>query len=393
MLETKLSIISILYLLAAAQGVLLCGALLTSHKGLKKANRYLAALVFVFSLDMLSFFIDEVDSSMQWIRLQIVIFPREFFYGPLFYFYARELTQPNQHFLRNRQWLHFLPSLIYIASHWLLLLVDTPTLLAYINNEQVPTGWLLWVGIVGFIMEVPLSYLHVAVYFFIVYRSLKQHQETIKNNFSFTEKISLQWLKSLVVALLCIYCFWLLDNFLPEVFIPESVFEQILGLSIALLIYAVGYMGLRQPIIFTGTAEQGIIAPDTAYTDSEDKIVLRQSLLDTETLESLFVELEQTIQADKLYLNNELSLAELASVLGLSTHYLSEVINTQTQGNFYEYINRYRIEYAKTLLVESSIKLTVLDVAMRSGFNSKSAFYSAFKKQLNMTPSQYKAQH
>lgn len=397
MLNIKLSIISILYLLAAAQGLLLCGALLTSHKGLKKANRFLAALVFVFTLDMVSFFLEEIDTTKWWLLFDLFIFPREFFYGVFFYFYTRELTCPGQYFIRGYQWLHFFPSLIFVASVWSIFLLDTQTIIALINTDAQPTGWFLTVAIIVGIMETPLTYCHVAAYFFISYRLLIQHQNKIKDNFSFTEKINLQWLKTLIFSLLCIYCLWLLNNFLPDWLIPEFSIDNMLGLSIVVLIYFVGYMGLRQPIIFSGMGDQPIAqlqaeaVEPVIDADKNEAAPTRSLLIDQSQQTQLLETLEKTLKSEEYYLKNDLSLADLAQAMEISTHYLSEVINVKAGVNFYEYINRYRVNYAQDLLKDKTRKLTVLEVAMQSGFNSKSAFYTAFKKQLGMTPTQYKS--
>ena len=83
-----------------------------------------------------------------------------------------------------------------------------------------------------------------------------------------------------------------------------------------------------------------------------------------------------------------LSLKVLASKLNMSTHHLSQIINQKTQNNYYDLINQYRITEAKRLLQESDMK--IIDIAYDVGFNSKSSFYTEFKKQSGLTPSHYK---
>jgi AraC-like DNA-binding protein len=96
----------------------------------------------------------------------------------------------------------------------------------------------------------------------------------------------------------------------------------------------------------------------------------------------------------KPYLNPELSLQMLANQLDIPPHYLSQVINEQLGQNFFDFINSHRIEEVKARLLDPQYThLTILAIAFDSGFNSKSAFNSAFKNQTGLTPSQFRTQH
>ncbi|EPJ49501.1 MAG: hypothetical protein OFPI_24810 [Osedax symbiont Rs2] len=93
----------------------------------------------------------------------------------------------------------------------------------------------------------------------------------------------------------------------------------------------------------------------------------------------------------RLYLNNDLSLGDLAHSSGFRFHQVSAALNADDDSCFYDYVNAYRVAAAAKLLLAHPAK-AVLDIAMDAGFNSKSAFYSAFKKKLQTTPSAYRQQ-
>ena len=110
---------------------------------------------------------------------------------------------------------------------------------------------------------------------------------------------------------------------------------------------------------------------------------------------SYFDQIEQrllpTIQKEKLYLNTKLTLKECAKSIGTNEKYLSNYLNKNHKVNFNTFINNYRIEAAKKMLLsDDSDKYTIEAIAQMSGFNSKSSFNSVFKKYTGSTPSEFK---
>jgi len=104
--------------------------------------------------------------------------------------------------------------------------------------------------------------------------------------------------------------------------------------------------------------------------------------------------LDQIMQLRQEYLRPDLTLPKLAEAVGCSVNNLSQVINAGFGTSFFDYLNRYRIEHARQLLASSDSKSSaILTVAFTVGFNSNSAFYSAFKKYVGMTPAQYRQRH
>lgn len=101
--------------------------------------------------------------------------------------------------------------------------------------------------------------------------------------------------------------------------------------------------------------------------------------------------LEAQMQFDKVYRRSDLTLPKLAALVGCSVNHLSQVINSGIGMSFFDYLNHYRIEYAKQLLGQGIGRhQSVLDIAFTVGFNSNSSFYTAFKKTSGQTPAQYR---
>ena len=146
----------------------------------------------------------------------------------------------------------------------------------------------------------------------------------------------------------------------------------------AILIF---YKALQHPEILAGITE---IEKPPKYEQSR--------LTETEKLEYL-QKINSYFETQKPYLNPELKITEVAKQLNVSVKYLSQVINESLGKNFYDFINSYRIEEAKRQLInEIDSKKTVLEVLYESGFNSKSAFNSAFKKHTGFTPTEFRKQ-
>jgi len=102
-------------------------------------------------------------------------------------------------------------------------------------------------------------------------------------------------------------------------------------------------------------------------------------------------QLEEIMQSQQTFLRSDLTLPKLAQELGCSGNHLSQVINSEFGTSFFEYLNRYRIDYAKELLSRNNGHgNSILSIAFTVGFNSNSAFYSAFKKRVGITPAQYR---
>ena len=121
---------------------------------------------------------------------------------------------------------------------------------------------------------------------------------------------------------------------------------------------------------------------------SEDKKYT--SNLDQEECLEIMTQLTSIIEKDRVYLNPEYRLNDLAKSSNISSHKVSQVINRIEETSFSDFINRYRIEEAKKMLISEKHKThTIIAIANEVGFNSKTAFYNAFKKQCGISPSAY----
>ena len=137
-------------------------------------------------------------------------------------------------------------------------------------------------------------------------------------------------------------------------------------------------MVYKEPSIFNGELLSHLFLKTSNHSE-----------LTETTKDEFYDKLLTYIQNDKPYLDNNLRLVQLADKVGFSSHTLSKLINEKAKKNFNQFINEYRLEEAKKLLIEdssTSIKTIYFDV----GFNNKATFNTAFKNKFKCTPSEYK---
>ena len=147
------------------------------------------------------------------------------------------------------------------------------------------------------------------------------------------------------------------------------------------MVFYVAYITYVQPEIFKGQVK--LVDPIGLFKYKYSALTPSFSLELKEDLLSLLNE-------DKIYKESGISLDLLSEKLGTSRHNTSQVINEHFNMNFYELMNKFRIDEAVELIKnEKDNNLTIIDIAYKVGFNNKVTFNKSFKKALSVTPSEY----
>ncbi len=97
------------------------------------------------------------------------------------------------------------------------------------------------------------------------------------------------------------------------------------------------------------------------------------------------------LEIKKIYLDPKLSLAKFSSIVGTNTTYLSNTVNRRFGMNLKALVNRYRVGHAKRLMQELGSLTDIGELIRLCGFSSRSIFYSAFRREVGMTPTRYMA--
>lgn len=205
----------------------------------------------------------------------------------------------------------------------------------------------------------------------------------------------LKWLKQFLFLGSAIITIWVVaiimnindgGNNSPSIYYP-------LRLSTTILIYWIGFKGLFRIKIL----EDRIVLRELIKNQKLPKIERLEVDTEQNTLNkplAQFNKINQLLIDEKLFLNPNLSLESLADRCEISSGYLSNIVNTFSSLNFSDYINKFRVEQAKVLIKDKDYtNYTIVAIGLESGFNSKSTFYSAFKKFTAQNPSDYKNTH
>jgi len=109
-----------------------------------------------------------------------------------------------------------------------------------------------------------------------------------------------------------------------------------------------------------------------------------------EEADRILMNLEMVMNKEQPFLQADLTLRSLADLVKTTDKKLSFVLNQKLKSNFYDYLNKHRVEAFKKRLAEgANEKLSLVGIALECGFKSKSSFYRAFKAEVGSSPSAY----
>lgn len=364
-MSTGTDVVLIILLLGAAQGFLLTLGVLTTRRGSRPANRYLALTLAVYSAGILIHALGHEptpsmkhDAGFHHAYIVITLF---YLIGPAVFLYTRSLTL-NQKQHRAQDLVHGMPFAAAVCIDTAVLWVE-PKLSVYF--ELILGG-----GVV----------VQTLIYSVAVFRLLIRHARFIRANFSDLKKRNLDWLRVFFGAYLVM---WILALSMEAKGAHDRSWDYAWVL-VSFFIYAMGYLGLRQPEIFSGD-EETAAKKDRKY---------ERSTLTNELAEVCLAKLEQIMKEKRPYLEPDITLPVLASRMAVSTHHLSQVINERLNQNFFEMINQHRIEQVKKQILDPKHQhLNLASIGFQCGFNSLSSFNSAFKRFTGLTPSEFKRQN
>ena len=370
-------------IVGALQGFFLTGVLLAQRSN-RTANRLLAALTLAFTVYLAWGPYYTTGAIRVFPHLFGISYLTPWVFGPLVYLYAKAAGDRSWRFTRSAL-AHFVPVAIVF-------LLAVP-LFALTGPEKIAM-WERWAqgGLTPPLRNIdPLKYVSGVAYSAATVLFLRRHRRDMEDSYSNLERVNLRWLLWLTAATGGI---WLMATVLKISQVSIVLRDAQITFAMALLVYGIGYMGLRQPEIFRQAPAESsaptVTLRDTASRPQTLEQHERSRLADHEAI-LLKTALLAIMEREQPWKNSELTLSELSARLNTSTHKLSEVLNAQVGQSFYDFVNGYRVrEVQRRITAGETRSLKMLALAMDAGFASKSTFNDAFKKHTRQTPSSYR---
>jgi AraC-like DNA-binding protein len=374
----QISLSHILFVLIIFQLLFLSFFLFIQRKGRKISNLLLASFFLSISLNLLDVFllISGVYSSHPFLLGWGSCLPLLF--GPLIYLYSRSVIHKDFR-INAKNLMHFFPFIIlFLATESFFLLqtrIFQQRLLTGLIQHRLPP-----------VISIFSTLIFVQFLFYIIasWRLVYQYKQAAGQYYSNTREVNLSWLFSTIlfffgIAILCIINGLLIQTVFADYFLFGF---NLIIFAMLIFIITVLLKALQKPYFFSFSDEPVYPLNTRARTqtaaDPAEMKKTAQSLLDF-------------MQENKPYRDPELTLEQLATRLSLKPRVLSQVINEIIGQNFYNFINRYRIQEASRLLTNpKDKKITILEVLYEVGFNSKSSFNTLFKKYMGLTPTDFK---
>lgn len=363
--------------------------ILFSKKGRSTADTILACWLAGFGLHLFLYYMYFSKQSMDYPFLLGIEVPLPLIHGPFLYLYTRTLTGVKGKLKFNL--LHFLP--VFLVYLWEIKFFSFSGVEKIKIYQKEGLGFELLTQVV--FISIILSGI---IYIILSLIRLRKHAYVIKQNFSYTEKVNLSWLRYLIYGVLVI---WIV------IFLGA---DKYIYIAAVVYIFFIGYFGIKQVGIFTqnmslsdnilfknqvdGNSTNGIEQPQEETSAQETvRVKYSKSGLDEKEAAELQVRLNQLITVERLFANPELTLNDLAAKLNVSPNYVSQVINTREGMSFYDYVNTMRVmEFIIAIKLPSNQNFTLLSIAHACGFNSKTSFNRNFRKVKGISPSEYLAQ-
>lgn len=305
-------------------------------------------------------------------------FPRgvSLLFGPVVYLYFR--SQINREFRLNRTMLvHFIPYAIYFIYH-IVFFVQGPEVVQWRQESTMD-------NVLHYVLFA-VNWASYIYYFSACLRIYKRYKKWSLNQFSNEELIGFNWFRNFIVAMLV----WLITrqimNFLDIAFdlsFYQDWWWNLVLVFVSLYIGLAGYAQLQPLSIHFESEEE---TPETKDVEPKEAVSNEK----TEKILKLAEQLTRVMETDRLYLNQDLNLRDLAKRMKSNSVELSSAINQHFEKNFNDYINDLRIE--EFVQLSRDVKrqhYTLLSNAYDAGFSSKSTFNRAFRKAKGTSPGEY----
>ncbi len=363
--------------------------ILSVSKVNKKANHYLTFLVLICVGALAHNLLLETQIYEQYPNLYFLPVILSLGIGPLLFLYIRFLIN-NQAISRVKVILHLSPMVLQFAVY----------LFCFLQTPEVKYSiWLHWYEPIIKPIQIIGVYISVSFYIYWSFKIVATYKAKLNYFYSNSEKIALNWLQQLLYVFLAYYILALFFMLISYTFkLKTDYFPS--DLIRCAIIFIIAVFAIRQNSLVPIQQDLKTLAIDNLEVPSiteNEKETLGINTLDIKVDENLVKTKEvnrflldqivSMVESQQLYLNPDLTIADIAAQLNMSTKTISYTINTGLQKSFALFINTYRVNLFKEKLISNQYQhLSLLGLAFECGFNSKSSFNRIFKEITGHVP-------
>ena len=317
-------------------------------------------------------------------RLSLLVGGLEITLPFLLWAYVRALTTEGPLERIPKLQYHLIPIVFVLVCFWSLFFLPEGFAETELANDDPQLLRAVLVALAVLLGDVVFMAM-IATYMYLIVRRLLAYRRRLRDVFASTENRELTWIWAILISTGLYLCVSVgLTVTILSGLLAEDSFDSWLpilhSLALLCLFWTIGIWGLRQR---PGLTRQPLVAP--LEPDDPKPSKYEKSALDHDRLERIARKIEAAMVEDVLYRDPNLSLWDLAKHIGVTSHYVSQALNTNLNKSFFDLVNGWRIKDAITQL--NTTDQTILAIAYDVGFNSRSAFYKAFKRETGTTPS------
>ncbi len=326
------------------------------------SNKILALWLFVLAIDF-------VLRGLEIYVYSEVLFSNSFLlFNPLFYLYTKSITK-NDFKLRYIQLLNLMPYIVFEII--VQIFSNKLTLSAFFSGEVNKFLFIIFAitSIISWVYYIIKSMFY-----------LRRYNENIKNEFSsISNRTDISWIRIIAI-----------------IYITYSIATLILGIIFYLknynsisLVYFISLFSLFLVYLFSyyGLLQEQIYKPKEIQTGSANPEVMGSEM--EEIKNKIFVFFDK----EKPYLNADFNMTVFSEKMNIPKHQLTTVLNKFIGKNFFKFVNEFRVEEVKKSLLDPKNIFSIEAIGYDCGFNSKSSFFTIFKKETGLTPLQFKKKY
>lgn len=368
-----IDIFALFIFLGTVQGIFLSYFFLSKHNRRIKANIFLGLLLIASSVLSFDILISYTNFMFQVLYLVDASEPFNFLIGPFFFLYVLAKIDETK---IKKVYYHFLPAILYFFYSIFFHVQSLESKYnAYIEQYHPERTYITVPGggfedplfIKSFVNE--LTIISIAAYLIFSAISVYNAQRNSSTKSHNKSVFGILWIDISFMAVI------LFTIIFVKAYYPHDLGDYIIIVAISIFIYSISFKIIRDSLFFKKELNE------KKYS---------KSVLDDETKTKILTKITAVME-DKYYLKTSLSLPDLAKKINTSPNYVSQVINEKLNLTFLELIAKYRIEEAKTMILDPNLNETIEGIGYSVGYNSKSTFHSAFKKITGQTPAEFKS--